>query len=41
MVMNYSDVKGKYLDPYNVLPLTTEFTEIDWLKANHLHEVEE
>ena len=44
--MNYSDVKGKYLDPYFVsnLPFTsgsTQISEIDWLKANHLREVEE
>ena len=44
--MNYSDVKGKYLDPYFVsdLPFTsgsTQISEVDWLKANHLREVEE
>ena len=41
--MNYSELKGKYMDPYldSDLPFTNEFTEIDWLKANHIHVVRE
>ncbi len=44
--MNYSDVKGKYIDPYlkSDLPFTnesSEVTEIDWIKANHIHVVRE
>tara|TARA_A100001015_G_scaffold305534_1_gene398412 strand:- start:138 stop:554 length:417 start_codon:yes stop_codon:yes gene_type:complete len=47
MVMKHSDVKGKYLDP-NYSNLASHKRkepnlpiEIDWLKENHLHNVEE